>query len=82
MEDSAIRLGIIGCGTMGKCIMSALIDAETLKASQIRGTVNHEETVQRLKRLFPESHFMTGNEETIEWANIVLIWYLMVGNDS
>ncbi|PJF18910.1 Pyrroline-5-carboxylate reductase [Paramicrosporidium saccamoebae] len=76
METAEVRLGIIGCGTMGKCIMAALIESGTLEASQIRGTAGREETVVRLKRLFPASQFACGNEETTEWANVILLWQL------
>lgn len=82
METAEVRLGIIGCGTMGKCIMAALIESGTLEPTQIRGTVQREETAVRLKRLFPASQFACENEETTKWANIILIWYCPNGTYS
>lgn len=76
LPSEDVRLGIIGCGTMGKCIMSALIESGTLQSSQIQGSVNHEETAVRLKRLFPNSLFHTDNREISNWANVILIWYV------
>jgi hypothetical protein len=55
--------------------MGALIESGTLEPTQIRGTVKGEETAVRLKRLFPASKFACENEETTEWANVILIWY-------
>lgn len=75
LASEDVRLGIIGCGTMGKCIMSALIESGTLQPTQIQGSVNREETLVRLKRLFPASLFHVDNREISSWANIILIWY-------
>lgn len=69
-----IRLGVIGCGTMGKCIMIALTESGVLNPEQIRGTVSQADKVMELKRLFPQSEFTTDNESVVEWANVILIW--------
>lgn len=69
-----VKLGIVGCGTMGRCIMSALVETGTLEWSQIQATVHREETRDRLLRLFPSSTIWMENESVCKWANIILIW--------
>ena len=73
--DGSTRLGIIGCGTMGRCVLSALLDSGALKGTQVRGTVAHEENVSRLQKLYPDSAFSTDNQAVCQWANLILLWY-------
>lgn len=80
--DDTTRLGIIGCGTMGRCVLSALLDSDTLKGTQVRGTVAHEENVSRLHKLYPDSTFSTDNQAVCQWANLILLWYRQNGTQA
>jgi pyrroline-5-carboxylate reductase len=77
VESGDIKLGIIGCGTMGKCIMTAILESGTLEWSQVRGTANKPETIAKLKRLYPAAEFERSNGNITAWANVILIWYLL-----
>lgn len=71
---SECRLGIIGCGTMGKCIVAALLESGTLRADQVRASVHHPETQERFRRQFRDIHVTTNNLEVCQWATAVLLW--------
>lgn len=70
-----VRLGIIGCGTMGRCIISALLESGTLHARQIQGSVQQEASKQQLEEAFPDCAFSTNNQAVAEWSTVVLLWY-------
>jgi pyrroline-5-carboxylate reductase len=65
-----VKLGIIGYGVMGKCIVAGLLDSLTLKPHQIKATVAEGEQI-------PDSAPITishDNPITMDWANIVILW--------
>lgn len=71
---SECRLGVIGCGTMGRCIVAALLESDTLQASQIMASVHHPETQERLQQQFTTVQVTTDNCKVCQWASVVLVW--------
>ena len=69
-----LNLGIIGCGTMGACIISALLGSHFLNPEQIQGSVQHPESMEKLQKQFPTVTFTLDNEDIAGWANVLLIW--------
>lgn len=71
---SECRLGIIGCGTMGRCIVAALLESGILQATQIKASVHHPETQEKLQSRFTNISVTTNNLEVCQWATTILLW--------
>lgn len=71
---SECRLGIIGCGTMGRCMVAALLESGILQATQIKASVHHPETQDRLQNQFKDISVTTNNLEVCQWATIIILW--------
>ncbi len=77
MADEALRVGIVGCGTMGQCLLSAILS----EAVSVRASVRSQESLARLQRLplcaeaAGRVEFTTCNYRVCEWASIVIIGY-------
>jgi pyrroline-5-carboxylate reductase len=65
-----LSVGIIGCGTMGKCILRGL---ECTADKKIYASVASEESKQELQRLYPHVSVVTENKTVVLNSDIIII---------
>lgn len=73
-SGSAKKLAIIGCGTMGQCILTGLLRAAAYKPDEIVASVRREEAAERLVGEFPGTRFTLDNHEAISTASLIILW--------
>ncbi len=74
---SANNIAVLGVGTLGTALISGLLKSETIKASQIRGTVGHIERIkaveEKLNVLGSVVKISTDNLGAVKEADIVIL---------
>ena len=66
------RYAIIGCGKIGSMILKTLIELRINKANII-ATVKSQESLEKLRKEFPDIKVLTNNEIAIQESDVVFI---------
>lgn len=68
-----MKIGFIGTGNMGKILIQALIESETVNANDIIVTNRTIEKAEQVKKTYPEITVLTETTEVAKRSNIVFV---------
>ena len=67
-----MKVGIIGCGNLGKALVKGLLYTD-VNPQDIRINVKTEQTKERVKAEFPDVCVIGEKRELVEWADAVIV---------
>ena len=75
LQPSALKFGLLGCGTMGRCILTGLLEHKAIEASSIIASVQSEVSQEQLLSAYPGIQvFVESNDLLVSQCDVILIW--------
>ena len=68
-----LSIGVLGCGTMGKCILSGLFDSGSVQVSRVYASVSSDGSAASLKEEYPLVNVTLDNREVVERCDFILL---------
>jgi pyrroline-5-carboxylate reductase len=71
------KIGIVGCGVMGKAILAGIIASGKWHWDAVRATVKDEAEMAKVQKELPQLSVTLDNSALLQWADVVILWYTL-----